>query len=64
MDITVLEDDHEHIPNILEDLRHSLDIVESVRYKRHALRRRKYANTVTVKKFKIECKCICMSETS
>ncbi|KAF1797554.1 autophagy-related protein 17 [Mucor lusitanicus] len=30
MDITVLEDDHEHIPNILEDLRHSLDIVESV----------------------------------
>ncbi|CEP10021.1 hypothetical protein [Parasitella parasitica] len=30
LDITVLEDDHEHIPNILEDLRHSLDIVESV----------------------------------
>ncbi|KAI8636260.1 autophagy-related protein 17 [Parasitella parasitica] len=30
LDITVLEDDHEHIPNILEDLKHSLDIVESV----------------------------------
>ncbi|KAG2194590.1 hypothetical protein INT46_008546 [Mucor plumbeus] len=30
LDITVLEDDHEHIPNILDDLRQSLDIVESV----------------------------------
>jgi hypothetical protein len=31
MDITVLEDDHEHIPSILEDLKNSLDIVESTR---------------------------------
>ncbi|KAG1180417.1 hypothetical protein G6F70_001485 [Rhizopus microsporus] len=30
LDITVLEDDHEHIPNILDSLRDSLDVVESI----------------------------------
>lgn len=30
LDITVLEDDHGHIPNILDNLRDSLDVVESI----------------------------------
>ncbi|KAI8368929.1 autophagy-related protein 17 [Blakeslea trispora] len=30
LDITVLRDDHEHIPTILEKLRSSLDVVESI----------------------------------
>ncbi|KAG0188568.1 autophagy protein 17 [Apophysomyces sp. BC1034] len=29
LDITVLQDDHDHIPDILEDLRESLEVVES-----------------------------------
>lgn len=31
LDITVLEDDHEHIPNILEGLENSLEDVKSLR---------------------------------
>lgn len=31
LDITVLEDDHEHIPTILEGLENSLDDVKSLR---------------------------------
>ncbi|PHZ14518.1 uncharacterized protein RHIMIDRAFT_249475 [Rhizopus microsporus ATCC 52813] len=30
LDITVLEDDHGHIPNILDNLRDSLDVVETI----------------------------------
>ncbi|KAI8068132.1 autophagy-related protein 17 [Gilbertella persicaria] len=30
LDITVLQEDHEHIPTILEELKHSLAIVESI----------------------------------
>ncbi|ORZ22150.1 autophagy-related protein 17 [Absidia repens] len=30
LDITVLQDDHDHLPDILDDLRESMDIVESV----------------------------------
>ncbi|OAD73367.1 hypothetical protein PHYBLDRAFT_78240 [Phycomyces blakesleeanus NRRL 1555(-)] len=30
LDISVLQDDHDHVPDILEDLRESLEIVESV----------------------------------
>ncbi|KAF7728501.1 autophagy protein 17 [Apophysomyces ossiformis] len=30
LDITVLQDDHDHIPDILEDLHESLEVVESV----------------------------------
>jgi hypothetical protein len=31
IDITVLQDDHEHMPSILDDLRDSLDSVETIK---------------------------------
>jgi hypothetical protein len=56
MDITVLENDHEHIPSILEDLRNSLDIVESIRLDDDSYKQYKYSIVLLiVKKYNPIC---------